>query len=684
MAEENQNVVQSNWTDTQVSPIRFLANSLQSRKESIKNSVNNASTQQWQAELETMYEKSMTANNKDLCNEYDRECRKWEFAYYLKEKGKEAGYNTEWIANDALIDNYIQNTENPQLTFNIMKDYITHPEEDDITPYLVKLWWVEPTEEDEANSWFEDAWDNFTRSFWKAWQWFRTIWNDSNMYDRSWEIWALQDYVYEKYWPNATDEEWDEATRDFRIDNSIIDKYKDPETWIKDLIMWLPISLWNVTGLWALINIGTSAIAATWPWEKAFWYLWEKAETIWYYANKFPWLKQYRDELATEEDKRERDQFVWQEIIALITRWTIKWYKGIKKMSNDSSWGWGLFQKFQESRREKLNQKLQDTGGKIAWTKTVKERETATRALQDADIEWSKDYTELSERLKSRGKEIEAQEDIEYAKNERKWKPEETRSMKDFEKDWYKSSVLLKPIEDWIELLKDLYEWNPEKTAQLDLIEQKFKNEWLTKGEMNNIARAIVDEYDTYKKRWEPKPSMAAKDVEWIRRAIKEFAREGNDKLVELDKKWSDNLNTRQMISDIQDKIVNFTSNQRYKNVFQKLTWAAADIIVYLWWREVLQKLWLVSKEISWPNEYTPILRQSDLKKLTNKFTKLDKKLNWAKTKVEAEKVVEEFNNEMNEEFWPIEGEVIKNEQEWYYGWNWPKNLEDIVEINPR
>ena len=146
MWEENQNIVQNTWTtETEQSPIRFLADSLQSRKDSIRQNVNATSTQQNQAELENLYEKSMTSNNVDTCRGYDFECRKWEFAFYLKQKGKEAWRNTEWIANDDLLDSYIWNTENPQLTYNIMKDYIMHPEETDIKPYLVRLWWMEPT-----------------------------------------------------------------------------------------------------------------------------------------------------------------------------------------------------------------------------------------------------------------------------------------------------------------------------------------------------------------------------------------------------------------------------------------------------------------------------------------------------------------------------------------------------------
>lgn len=668
MPEENQNIQTS-------SSLRAETDTFQMMKEMLKKKINQKFSQEREQENQILYEKSLTSTDHGTCWQYDRACKVWEMARWIRKYWESRWYDRSNIEDLDLVQQYSDAVPD---SWKIMYDYITQPQEDDPMPYYIKLWFEEETDEDRANSWFK----NMRWSFDKMWQGLRTQWNVANMYDWKWDTWAIQDYAYDKYgrkhpFSAITDEEWKAVERDIRLDPSILDKYKSEAWAIKDTVMWGIVSFMNTTPLGLTTNVTTTWIASTEPWEWAFWKLWQWAETIWYYANKFPWLKQYRDALPTEEDKRERDQFVWQEIIALITRWAIKWYKEIKSMSNDWTWWGGMFERFKEQKQAKLNEKLQDTGGKITWAKTVQEQETATRWLQDADIKWSKNYEMLTEKLQERGKEIEAAEDIEYAKNEQKYKPEETRSMKDFEKDWYKSSVLLRPVEDWIELLKDFYEWNPEKLAELDLIEQKFKNEWLTKWEINNISRAISQEYETYKSRWQQKTSIAAKNVEEIRRAVKDFAREWNDTLVELDKKWSDNMNTRAMVSDLQDAIVKFKMNKRAKNVFQKLAWVAANIFSFFWWREFLSKIF---KNAVWEDTYTPILRESDLKSLTNKFTKLNEKINWAKNKAEVEKVVEDFNKEMDKEFWPLEWEIIEEaKSEWYKDSN--SYLEDKVEL---
>lgn len=706
MPEENQNIQTT-------SNLRAETDRFQNVKQMLKDKVNNDFNLRRAKESETLYEKSLTSTNPDTCWQYDRACKVSELARGARSYWQTMGYDWSNVEDLDLVQQY--SDAFPEAG-KIMYNYITNAETNDPMPTYIELWWEQPNAWDKVFEFTKNVWENFFSFFNVWWDAVRNV-IDMWIWAIEWDQtpWALENYAKMNYWKDfysLTDEQKEEA-RNAVSTQEWLDVWEPSvqrialkwwETVLDALFTWIApwAKLWfSMAWAWAEADVPYASAILWW----ALWWLDKVNGFLWWIVSEIPWLKQYRNSLQTEQEKDEFDNLLWMIVLWKIMqkRWgrakSSAWLKEtilkeldpvttikeidqrIKDLPSDAKqWAKNLASRIRDGKAKATQEKLEDTAGKIAWTKTVKERETATRALQDADIEWSKDYADLTERLKNRGKEIEAEEDIEYAKNEKKWKPAETRWMKDFEKDWYKSSVLLKPIEDWIELLKDFYEWSPEKLAQLDLIEQKFNAEWLTKWEMNNIARAIVDEYDTYKKRGEPKNSIAAKDIEWIRRAVKEFAREGNDKLVELDKKWSDNLNTRQMISDIQDKIVNFTSNQRYKNVFQKLTWAAADIVVYLWGREILQKLWLVSKEISWPNEYTPVLRQSDLKKLTNKFTKLDKKLNWAKSKAEAEKIVEDFNNEMNEEFWPIDGEVIeKAKSEWYKDGN--SYLEDKIEV---
>lgn len=704
MPEENQNIQTT-------SSLRAETDRFQNVKQMLKERVNSDLNLRRAKETETLHEKSLTANNPDTCWMYDRACKVSEMA-----RGARNYWQSQWYdwSNVEDLDLVQQYSDAFPEAGKIMYDYITS-DADDPMPYYIKLWWEQPNAWDKIWDWTKTTGQNFLSfmdSWWDAVRNAIDMWIWAIEWDQT--PWALENYAKMNYWKDfysLTDEQKEEAR------NTV-----STQEWLdmrKPTAQRIVLKWWEA-GLDAAFTFlaprAKAWFSAAWATAEAdipiasnilWWMLWwlDKVNGfIWWIVSEFPWLKQYRDSLQTEQEKEGFDN-----LLGMIVLWKImqkrngrikssSWLKEtilkeldpvttIKEIdqrlrdlpSDTKQWveKWIRNTKWFIKDWFATEEKLQNTAGKIAWAKTVKEQETATRALQDTDIEWSKDYSDLTERLERRGKEIEAAEDVEYAKNEKKWKPEETRIMKDFEKDWYKSSVLLKPIEDWIELLKDFYEWSPEKLAQLDLIEQKFKNEWLTKWEMNNISRAISDEYDTYKKRGEPKTSLAAKDVEWIRRAVKEFAREGNDKLVELDKKWSDNINTRQMISDIQDSIVKFTMNKRSKNRFQKLSWVAANLFNYFWWREFLSKIF---KNAVWEDTYTPVLRQSDLKKLSNKFTRLNERLNWAKNKTQAEKIIEEFNNEMNEEFWPIEGEVIeKTKSEWYK--DGKSYLEDKIEV---
>lgn len=688
MAEENQNMQASN-AQSNISALRQNTEAFNALKDQIRNRTNQIRAERRAKENEVLFEKSLTSTNENICWQYDRACKAWELARWARDYWLSKWYDWSNIEDVDLLNQY--SALFPE-SANIMYDYITQPHETDPMPYYIKLWWEQPTEEDEAESYLWKWWDDFKWSFSKAWQWLRTLYNLKKDSEEKamWNGWynegALYDYVWDKYWKwttQLTDDEWKDVERDLRLNPNLLDKYMSQSNAVKDSIMWLTVSALNATPWGLLFNAWVTWLAATEPWEEVFGMLWQWAETLGYYANKFPWLKQYRDALPTEEDKRERDQFVWQEIIALITRWAIKSYKEIKKMANEWwTWWWGwfwwwLWERFQESRRAKNQEKLQDTAWKITKSKTIEETEGASNALKDVDTEWVETYEDLQDRLRKRWEEIELAEDAEYSKDTRKYKPEDTRTTKTYERDGYSTTKELRPVEEWIELLRDFYEWNQEKMANLELLEKKFYNEWLSKWDINGIARAIAQEYDTYKARWQQKTTIAAKNVEDIRRAVKDFAREWNDRLVELDKAWSDNMNTRAMIKDIQDEIVKFKSNLVNKNIFQKFAWKVWDLVSFLWWRDFLLKMF---PKMAWDTTFNAITREKQLSSMLKKFRNLNKKINWTKSETAAAKVIDDITREFEEEFWPLEWEIIeKTKSEWYKDNN--SYLEDKIEI---
>ena len=701
MPEGNQNMQTS-------SSLRAETDSFQRMKELLRKRISNDFNTQREKENQILYEKSLTSTDHGTCWQYDRACKVWEMARWIRNYGTSLGYDWSNVEDLDLVQQYSDAVPN---AWAIMYDYITQSQEDDPMPYYIKLWFEQETDEDRANTWFK----NMRWSFDKAWQWLRTMYNvkkDSESRIKWWQYdqWAVQDYAYDVYWRKhpfspITDEEWNAVERDLRIDPSLLDKYLSQAWAIKDTIMWWVVSAMNTTPIWLGINVWTAWVASTTPWEWVFWKLWEWAETVGYYANKFPWLKQYRDVLPTEEDKRERDQFVWQEIIALITRWAIKSYKEIKKMANDGwTWWWGgfwwwLWEKFQENRKLKNQEKLQDTAWLISKPKTTEELNMATRALQDVDLEGVKDYVDMDVRFNEKKSELLNAENEEYAKDNRKFKPEDTSEIKIYEIEWdkyidewersvvdewswpqnvkYVTAKTNKYVQPMINLLKEFYSWNPDKMAKLELVEQKFNTEWLTKAEINQLTRDIATEYDSYTKRWKPKETIEAQDVEWIRKTWKYFARWDNADLIQLDRRLSDNMNTQQMIKDLRDEIVRAKATISKKNLPQKIMSVIGDLLNVSWVKSLLFKL---IPNAVWEEKISPLTRQKNLRNYIKKFESLNKKLNWAKTKAESQKIIEDFIDDVEKDIWPIEWEVISNETNWKE-YKAPNNkLEEVVQ----
>lgn len=667
-------------------------------------------------DIKNNFTASVSTTDHSVAKECNTATRIWLVAKWIRDwYNSNDIYDYDWMEDAPLVDAY--KSTYPEYEDKIWEFVLDESQICDPSDLYESLWfyWKEKigidsnTMEDESPDNFVDWVKNVGKSFLSFFEtWGSTVRNVVNGVldeidqgtvlnprDTDYTMSARENYAYMNYWKSyysLTDEQKKEANEILSTEEWM-DKYKPTPQ--RAILKWLEAWLDAAFTIYAPYVKWWFSVWENTPWISD---LLEIAWTImqwgWWLVNHISPLYFYRDTLQTEEEKQEFDSFVgtlWFMKLFQKRWWRTEWnvketllkeidpettIKEFKKRITDAPADikeWWINMKYWKATQENL----EETAGKIAGAKTVEEQQTATRALQDSDIKWSKDYETLTARLKKRWEEIEAEEDIEYSMDERKFKPEDTRSIKEFEKDGYKSAVMLKPVEDWIALLKDFYEWSPEKTAQLDLIEQKFHNEWLTKWEINNISRAISQEYETYKERGQQKTSIAAKDVEDIRRAVKNFAREWNDRLVQLDKQRSDNMNTRAMVKDLQNAIVKFKTGKKTKNVFQKLAWVAADIFAYFWWKEFL---WKILKNAVWENSYTPVLREADLKSLTNKFTKLNEKINWSKNKAEAEKIIDDFNKEMEKEYWPIEWEIIDTEKEWYSDWN--KYLEDKVEIN--
>lgn len=625
----------------------------------------------------------MNTQNHWIAKTCDRAIKLTQVADWIRDYYRDQiDFTDSFWTDDKVVDEYL--TANPN-SEPYLKAYVTNDADTTCDPtelYKTMGRWKDDAEEEKKSWWWLWTWTkNVAKNFLSAFeQWGDAVANFIQGTIGEWEWdqtpWALENYAkmnFGKDFYSLTDEEKAEAREAVSTKEWMATYEPTPQR---------VVSKWAEAGLdfffttnapWLKLAFST-ANEIKWL-DRIVKWIGTLVEFWGSIIDLLPPLRQFKNSLQTDDEKKQWDEFVgslWlmkllqkrggrlnkdtakeTVIKELDPEITIKEFQNrVLNLPWDiKDWIWNI-------RDWKATpEKLQETAGKIANTKTVAETESATRWLQDIDFKWVKTYKDLEDVLTKKWSEIEALEDAEYAKDTTKYKPEETRGMKTYTKDGYSSSVLLKPVEDWIALLKDFYEWSPEKLAQLDLIEQKFQNEWLTKAEINSISRAIAQEYDTYKARWQQKTSIAAKNVEEIRRAVKNFAREWNDRLVELDKLWSDNMNTKAMIKDVQNEIVKAKNKLASKNIFQKGMWKLGELIDFFGWKALLSK---ILPKLAWDDTINAITRQKQLKKMLNKFKRLNKRLDWAKTETEVNEIIDEFKAEVVE--WPIEWEVLSTD----------------------
>lgn len=706
MPEENQ--IQMNQTSTPANDIRERLSWLRSFREGAVLRKAKQTQNTLDADSNNLYEQSLNVNNKNLSEKYNQASQSAAAASMIKSYAERNGDDwSDLNTPQEILTEYLTINDDDN-TYNRLMDFVKSSQ--DPEEFWLEMWWIE-------KDWWDRLWDftktagqNFLSFFESGWDAVRNAINRW-IWALEWDQtpWALENYAKMNYWKDfySLSETEKAEAREAVSSKEWLDMYKPTAQRIA--LKWA--EAWWDMAITFIAPRAKAGFSVAWAWAEAdvplvsdalWWALWGLDKVnwfIWWIVTEVPWLRNFRDSLQTEQEKEEFNNFIWMIVLWKIMqkRWgRVKNSRSLKETVISELDPVTTIKEFQNRVTEApsdigkwisrirdwkaTQENLQEQAWKIVKTKTVEETETATRALQDADTAWAKNYNELNERLTNRWKEIEALEDAEYAKTDNiRFKPEETRSVKEYEKDWYKTTKELRPVEEGIELLKDFYEWNPDKVAQIELLEQKFNNEWLNRREINNISRAIAQEFETYKARWQEKTSIKAKDVESIRRAVKDFAREWNDRLVELDKMWSDNMNTRAMIKDVQNEIVRAKNNLANKNILQKAAWTLWTLFNALGWTEAISKAWL--KRLVWSDGLDPITRQNKLKSNLARFNRLNERLNWAKNKTEAKEIVKEFNEEFEKANWPIEWEIIE-ETKTDNGYN-NTYLEDKVQVTP-
>lgn len=680
-------------------------------------------------DIKNNFVSSLNTTDHWIAQDCDRAARIWIVAKWIREYFADPenwGIDYYWVDDVPLVDDF--KSQNPDLEDAIWQFVLDDSQVCDPNQIYQDLgfYWepeIETTDviaEDDSPTTFVDRVKNVGKSFLSFFEtWWSAVRNVVDMtlwaLEGDQTMWAINNYA-EMNGVDTTTPEWYAQAKEAISTEEWMNKYKP--TIQRALLKWMEAWLDAGFTIYAPYVKWWFSVGENTPWISD---LLEIAGVVmqwwWWLVNHITPLYFYRDTLQTDEEKQEFDSFVgtlWFMKLFQKRWWRSEWNVKetlLKEIDPETT-----IKEFQERitdapadiKEWRINMKywkptqenLQETAWLITKPKTTEENVMSTRALGKLDLEWVKDYVDLDTRFLEKNAEIQNAEDAIYELDTRKFKPEDTSTVKIYEMEWdkyvdewersvikewdwepekvkYTTARSIDYVQPMIDLLKLFYEWRADKSAAIELTEKKFNTEWLTKEEINELTKEISKEYDSYTKRWKPKETIEALDVEAIRKKWKYFARWDDDVLIELDREWSDNMNTQQMVKDLRDEIVRAKTTTAKKNLPQKLMSTLWELLSITWVKSLLYKL---IPNAVWEEKISPLTREKNLKKYIKKFESLNERLNWTKTKKQAEIIVEEFIDEMEKDIWPIEWEVITNETDWQ-GYKKPNNrLEEVVQ----
>lgn len=587
----------NNATATNNSMISFLDN-YSNQESNIKNSTaaaeqqNRINTSLW------FYEQSYNPSTAvELRNQQHNASRAWKLASMIVQYWADNWVTVTWTDSE-IINNYIANLPE-QVRWTVASrfaDY-THATEymEDSKDFALEMWW-------RKNEWYDDVWDGIkwvAEYLWygpyKLWSSFRKFADNATLAwnkEQSQKSIDVMNLANERYWFLAwmdwylSDEDWEDLQ--WEVDNmqQSVDKQHNLANIAMDMWIWAVMTAANLTWLWATINL--------WVWvasqlpitkdilERANEVAWD----IWTWVNKYmPWLSQYRDALWDEKSKTEFDYFVGNMIVwALLWaawkyRWLpAKWFKRLwewKKWWNWWAW-WSpkemtktvkdwlknvnpeeVTSEFEKNRKETIENWMKQLTSKDFWKfeeneEWIKKRDAITRALWLINKEWIKTFKETYEATKKRIKQLVDVEDKLLSQDKKLYK---SKDIKELTKDknnpeWFDFlDVIFKNVEDAFEETKwEL--WTDNRTWFKDM-EKKYKSEWLTRKEINDVLRKTQSVVKMYNKKGRPATWWLEAKTDAARMRWKQFVWDWLDELLPWNKNVFDNLDNS--ISDLYD-----------------------------------------------------------------------------------------------------------------------------------
>lgn len=638
MPEENQ--IQ---TPQQTTPTDNL-NSMRERLAAMRSFRNDAKLKKAQESQNTMdmnsnnmYQQSLNVLDPELSKKYHMASQSSAIAPIIKTYA-ESQWN-DWSdlnTTQQIMSEYFKLNPDDD-TFNKIMEFAQSDR--DPEDFWVEMWWLQPTAWDKAVNWAEDNAKSFLSFFETWWDFVRNLVNGSleeleqgtifNPSETDYTNSAKENFAEMKYGKNyysLTPEQKAEA--DYIVSTQEwYDMYKPSvqratsrlaETWLDAFFTviaprmkaWFSIA-WNT------------------PWTDILMeWLWTATEFWWYIINALPILYQYRESLQTEEEKRERDQFVgslWLMKLLQKRNWRDKWWttrdsilseinpetmikefqkrvldapKDIKEMYNnyknkpkeERKWKSTL----EELRANDKNWKEETeniirrvTKKTVKWDslqESSRKRLKVAKWLSDIEPEQATSYKAVSEALRRKGNQYKKEMDDVLKKDTKTYTREEIMREETNDKTGQETKTDI--FERMIDKLIEANENRPNERSTYEFYRDKIINWEITLKELNDIVRDFNTEFsdNMFKENGWEKNWLNAADWRRLRTSWKIVIRRlwektwipelSYDNLESMDRQYSSNIDAQYYIDKIYNAKADYDATRHVKTEWESI-WEA-------------------------------------------------------------------------------------------------------------
>lgn len=506
----------------------------------------------------------------------------------------------------------------------------------------------------------------------------------------NWSTWTWVDYATMPYrlvnWPILWISEWSfnvarriwnniwDIWRIVKGDKSLAEKFNQILLWevIWDSIWW---------GIWDFFAWGIE-----WPFK---WFTtWEQRQAL---SNEVSWFIQnlmesdlWQDTLnwwnnLSDEQKQEAKDYLSYLDWYLNLIW-LKWWKAAKpaleKWLNKVAWsledvgsdiGWAV-KKYQVQNATKNLAENTAKANELAWRIVqwdIKAQWEAVNALKEIDTKWVKTYKDLWDRIWTKKKEIAKAVDEELAKDNTLYDGKTTRRVD--MPDWSYQNLWQTPVHDAIKDLRELYSklWDQEELLKLKYWEDKLNNGWLTKLEINNLAKQHGSEFSkkAFTEAWEPKWNDVWVKYETNRKAIKEYVRDlmPDDTTRNLDKMYHDLTDTEYYVKKMSEKVNTLTQKIKNRNLIEKFWAGLGDVINMVTWGWIKSFVTKFLPSNVWNKINNSLDMQRELPKLLEKLDNINKKIDLAKSKKDVKEIADDLKETFKESKWEVISEDVSD-----------------------